>query len=139
MIELSVMVLSAFLQASLPPVRSLDKGAMSGVDTARQVSVRTADQWEALWREHGSPRQRPAVDFSKELVVAVFMGTRSTAGFATEIVGYRSAGPGLKDVIVEYRETVPSRDSITAQILTAPHHIAVIPKQAGTVTFEKQK
>lgn len=139
MTGLAVMLLSALLQASMPPLRSLDKGAMSGIDSARQLSVRSADELARLWREHGSSRSQPVVDFSKELVVAVFMGARSTAGFATEIVGYRSASPGLKDVIVEYRETAPSRDAITAQVLTAPYHIAVIPKPTGTVTFEQQK
>ena len=139
MIGLSVMFLAAFLQASLPPVRSLDKGMMSGIDTARQVSASTAPQLAALWKEHGSLRPPPSVDFSKEIVVAVFMGQRSTGGYSTEIVGYRSASPGLKDVIVEYRETAPSRDAIAAQVLTSPYHIAVIPKQTGTVTFEKAK
>ena len=139
MIALLVMFLTALPQAPVPPVRSLDKGAMSRIETARQVSASTAEQLAALWKGHGSSRPQPAVDFSKEIVVAVFMGTQSTAGYATEIVGYRNASPGSKDVIVQYRETAPSRDAITAQILTSPYHIAVIPKQTGAVTFERVK
>ena len=137
MIGLSVMLASAFLQAFVPPIRSLDKGASSNVEMARQVTVTSTPQWVALWKEHGSARPQPAVDFSKEMVVAVFMGSRMTSGYAVEILGYRSASPGLKDVIVEYRETAPARDAISAQVLTAPYHIAVIQKQVGTVSFQK--
>ena len=131
------MLLSALLQAFVPPVRSLDKGAASSIETARQVSVTSAPQLAALWREHGSTRPQPPVDFGKEMVVAVFLGSRNTSGYAVDILGYRSASPGLKDVIVEYRETAPGRDAISAQVLTSPYHIVVIPKQTGTVSFQK--
>ena len=134
---LPAMAVSMVLQAFTPPARTLEKGASSGIETARQVSLSTADQLTALWNEHGSAKPRPTVDFSKDMVVAVFLGTRTTSGYAVEIIGYRSASPGLKDVIVEYRETAPGRDAISAQVLTSPYHIAVIPKQTGTVSFQK--
>ena len=40
-------------------------------------------------------------------------------------------------LVVEYVETAPSRDAITAQILTAPYHLAAIPKHDGEVRFLK--
>ena len=86
------------------PIRSIDKGLDSQVDTPRQATVRTAAEWDALWRLHGGERTRPAVDFGKEMVVAVFLGSRPTAGFSVEIVGTRDDGPAL---VVQYRETRP--------------------------------
>jgi hypothetical protein len=68
------------------------------------------------------------------MVIAVFMGSRPTAGYAVEIVGTRLQQGTL---IVEYREAPPRADAMTAQILTAPYHLATIPRFAGRVKFEK--
>ena len=76
----------------------------------------------------------PAVDFSREMVVAVFLGSRPTAGYGVEIV--RAVG-NSGTLVVEYVETAPSRDAITAQVLTAPYHLAAIPKHDGEVRFQK--
>jgi len=118
------------------PVRSIEKGLDSQLDTARQATARTAAEWEALWRLHGGERTRPAVDFGKEMVVAVFMGSRPTAGFSVEIVGTRVDGSAL---VVQYREKRPAADAFVAQVLTMPYHIAAVPRRAGVtdVKFEK--
>ena len=64
------------------------------------------------------------------------LGSRPTAGFAVEIVGYREAG---SDVVVQYRETTPVRDAITAQVIVSPYHLVTIPRRSGNVTFEMLK
>jgi hypothetical protein len=117
-------------------IRTIDKGLDSQVDTPRQTTVRTAVEWDALWRLHGGERTRPPVDFGKDVIVAVFLGSRPTAGFAVEIVGAREDGPVL---VVQYRETRPPAGALTAQVLTMPYHIAAVPKRAGVtdVKFEK--
>jgi hypothetical protein len=135
-IAISMALLLALLQAIVPPLRSLDQGGQSEIEMQRQVTVRDGDGWASLWRAHAPRRPAPVVDFSREMVVGVFIGTRPTAGFAVEIVGYRESG---NDVIVLYRETAPSRDTITAQVIVSPYHLVVIPRRTGTVTFEKLK
>jgi hypothetical protein len=134
-----VMLVAAILQGGTPSpardtVNTIAKGADSGIDSARQVTVRTPEAWAALWREHAPDRAVPQVDFAREMVVGVFLGSRPTAGFGVEIVGTRQEGGAL---IVMYRETSPGRDSITAQILTAPYHLAAVPAFAGEVRFEQ--
>jgi hypothetical protein len=116
------------------PVRTVEKGANSNVDDARQVVARTQAEWAALWKKHEYDRPAPKVDFSKEMVVAVFMGSRPTAGFATEIVSAAEQSGGL---VVTYKEAMPAGGAITAQVLTAPFHIAAVPKHAGDVKFQK--
>ena len=131
---------AALLMTSLPapavPVRSIDQGFDSQMDDARQATARSAVEWEKLWRQHAGERGRPAVDFGKEIVVAVFLGSRPTAGFSIEIVGTREDGAGL---VVQYRETRPPAGGITAQVLTSPYHIVAVPKSAAVkdVKFEK--
>jgi len=135
-IGVTVLCATAMLQALIPPARSLDRGVQSEVGAARQVTVRDREAWTALWRAHGSSRSLPDVDFSREIVVGVFLGSRPTAGFAVEIVGYREAG---NDVVVQYRETSPAADAITAQVIVSPYHLVAIPRRSGNVTFEKAK
>ena len=124
--------------APAPPgaFRTLDRGLDSNLDAPRQAVIRTAGEWEALWRVHGGERTRPAVNFGDEMVVAVFLGSRPTAGFSVEIVSTRVDGSAL---VVQYREGRPPAGALTAQVLTMPYHIAAVPKRAGVtdVKFER--
>ncbi len=118
-----------------PTARVLDQGARSQIMTARQVVARTTEEYDALWRSHVPTRAPAAVDFSKEIVVGVFLGTKPTAGFSVTIVSAATEGNVLH---VRYRETSPPRDAITAQVITYPYQIVAIPKSAATdVKFEK--
>ena len=97
--------------------------------------VRTDAEWTKLWQQHHPNAPRPAVDFSKEMVVGVFMGSRPNAGFSTTIL---SATAGNGALIVRYTEKVPAPGRVSAQILTFPYHLVAIPKAAVTdVKFEK--
>ena len=133
-LSMLVLVLAALLQSTPPAIRTVGKGAMSAIDEPRLVTVRSAADWGALWKENGANAPLPAVDFSREMVVGVFLGSRPTAGYGVEIV--RSVG-NSGALSVEYVETAPSRDTVTAQILTAPYHLAAMPKHDGELTFKK--
>ena len=108
--------------------------SMSEVDMPKQVAARTPAEWAALWRQHAGDTALPKVDLAARTVVAVFLGTRSSAGYAVEITGTRQDKGGL---IVEWRERRPEPGAISAQVLTSPAHIATIPKFAGEIRFEK--
>jgi hypothetical protein len=109
-------------------------GQMSSGEGPRQVIARSAEEWEALWRSHAPQKTLPAVDFSQNVVAAVFLGQRPTGGFVVRIVGTREEGGTL---FVQYRETRPASGAITAQVLTAPFHIVALPRHAGQIAFEK--
>jgi len=68
------------------------------------------------------------------MIVAVFLGNRPTAGYGVDISRVRDDQGTL---VVQYRETQPGPDQITAQILTSPYHIVAVPKHAGAIRFEK--
>lgn len=132
-----LLLLGAVWQSPSPkPMTTIDKGEQSFVDDARQVVIRSASEWAELWRKHAADRKQPNVDFGRQMVVGVFLGSKSTSGYGVEIVGTREDRNAL---VVEYRETQPSRDAMTAQIITMPYHLVAIPKRAGDVRFEKTK
>ena len=115
-------------------MKTLDKGMQTNVEEPRQVTVRSADELAKLWRVHSPDRAQPSVDFTRDMVVGVFLGSRPTAGYNVEIVSAREEQGAL---VVRYRATVPARDTMTAQILTMPYHLVVVPRYAGDVKFEK--
>jgi len=124
-----------FMMLEAPNTRTIEKGDQSNVDEAKQVLVRTDGEWTRLWQQHSPERPRPAVDFSKEMVVGVFMGSRPHAGFSTAIVSTTAANGAL---IVRYTETLPKPGTVSAQILTFPYHLVAIAKtDVKDVKFEK--
>ena len=115
--------------------RTIEKGDQSNVDDPTQVVIRDGTEWRKLWQRHAPDRPLPAVDFSKESVVAVFMGSRPTAGYGIAILSTTEGGGAL---IVRYRETRPVPGRALAQVLTFPYHIVAIAKStAPNVKFEK--
>jgi len=129
------LAMSAAFPQEAPSPRLLDRGDLSIADDARQAVARTPEEWETLWRRHAPDRRPPAVDFSREMVVAVFLGSRPTAGFSVEVVSAAVAGTD-GTMTVRYRVTRPARDAITAQIITSPYYIGAVPQHAGAVRFE---
>lgn len=118
------------------PVTSVAQGPNSGIDDTRAVVVRSQADWDTLWKSHAGVQPAPSVDFSRELVAAVFLGTRPTAGFSVEIAGYRREGSAL---VIDYVERVPGAGGFTAQVLTSPFHIVKLPRSDGPVRFQKIK
>ena len=133
-VALAAVMLQTVPAAGPAGARTLDQGAQSNVDDGRQAVVRTDAEWARLWQVHGADRQRPAVDFTKEMVIGVFTGSRPTAGFRVEIL---SAEPHDGKLVVRYREIMPGRDAMTAQVVTSAYHLIAVPRFPGAVTFEK--
>jgi len=108
------------------------KGDASGRQLAAEVVVRSAAEWKTLWKEHAPTEKMPPIDFSKQMVVGVFLGSKPTAGYAVEIVGVRTQG---NDLVVEVARREPGRGTLAAQILTEPFHLVSVPRRDGPVRF----
>ena len=129
------LIVALTMQAAAPsPINVIANDMMSQVDSARQSVARNAAEWTALWRMHSGESKPPAVDFGSRTVVAVFLGSRPTAGYAVQITGTRQANGAL---IVQWQERRPAGGDILAQVLTSPATIVSIPKFAGEIKFEK--
>ena len=113
---------------------TINSDMMSGIDRSEQLVVRTAADWQSLWRRHAPSRPAPTVDFTKQMIVAVFLGSRPSGGYQAEITGVRSDG---KTLIVQWLERRPGPGQMAAQVMTAPSHIVAVPRHEGEVRFEK--
>jgi hypothetical protein len=131
---LAALIVSLAMQtAPATPFQTVARDMMSQIDRPRQVAARTPAEWTALWRQH-STGDAPKVDFATHSVVAVFLGTRMSAGFSVVFVGTQESGGVLT---VKWSEVRPDRGMVTAQVITSPMHAVTIPRFAGEIRFEK--
>jgi hypothetical protein len=115
---------------------SVARHLYSGITQRRRVVVQDAATWTQLWNEATAQVQpRPAVpqvDFSRESIVVASMGTRTTGGYAIEIVSAYDNG-SRRSVVV--REVSPPHTCGITQALTAPVVAVRLPYHSGTVEF----
>lgn len=112
---------------------SIAQGSRSGIQDARTVVVRSAGEWQTLWKAHDT-EPPPNIDFSRDIVLGVFLGTRPTAGFSVQITAVTAKGT---TAVVEFVESRPRRGVMTAQVLTSPFHLVTVPRQYASFEFRK--
>ena len=119
-------------------VRVLDSGSRSGVTTPQESVIRGPEEWQRLWQAHqvGAAPQRPlpAVDFSRELSIAIFAGQRPTGGFAVGVEQVTESASGIE---VSYRVTAPPPGAIVSQALTSPFQIIAVPSRTASVRIRR--
>ncbi|OGS27525.1 MAG: hypothetical protein A2297_03445 [Elusimicrobia bacterium RIFOXYB2_FULL_48_7] len=102
----------------------------SGIKSKKSVVIRTQAEWQELWEAHTkniSPMPPlPDVDFTKCLVVAVFMGEQKSGGYGIQITDIQESED---NIFIEFTETVPAKGSVAAQQLTQPYHIIVVNRE----------
>jgi protease stability complex PrcB-like protein len=118
------------------PFSTLAKGLNSGVREPAQVVIRNRDDWVAFWERHTRTQAEspsaPPVDFSADMVVALFMGERGAAGHAIEITRVERTDSSLA---IHYRTRGPDPGAMLAQVLTQPFHAIRLPRVDGPVMF----
>jgi hypothetical protein len=116
--------------------RTLDQGGYSGINRATNLVLRTQSEWEKLWKQHQErvqpPAKVPAMDFEKEMVVAVAMGQKSTGGYSIKITSIQSTAASLRIFVLEQ---TPGPDTIVTQALTSPFHFVAVPKNGLKAEF----
>lgn len=107
----------------------------SAVPDARAVAVRSQEDWSKVWAEHAgtSDAALPPVDFSREMVAAVFLGEKGTTGWTIDISS--SAGGDPSRPVVVYRALAPERNQPVLQKITRPFAMLKMPL-ASSVGFQ---
>lgn len=117
---------------------TVEKGFFSGITEQKKLIIKTRDQWKNLWNKHTSirlpPSEVPAIDFTKNMIIVVFMGQKPTGGFAIEITKIKK----YKDEIVtSFAEGRPPSDALVTQVLIQPYHIVKVKRSNLPVRFKK--
>jgi hypothetical protein len=118
------------------PFATLGKGINSGIREPAQVVVRSQSEWVALWGRHmrtrTAPPPPPAIDFSQEMVVALFLGERPTGGYEIEVTRVERTDTGLS---IRFRVKKPEPGAMLMQVLTQPFHLIKLPRADESLTF----
>lgn len=128
-----MLVALLLLQAQLS-FTTVAQGAVSAIDEPRHAVVRTAAEWQTFWRTHSPETTVPTVDFTRFIVVGVFLGARPTDGFSVEIVSVREENDRRA---IEYRERRPDPARLVGQVVTSPFHIVILPLDGEALDFRQ--
>ncbi len=134
-----IVLVAAALLAAIPSVaqqwqNEALRGQTSAICEHKTIVVKSEKQWKELWKEHsGAQAQEPKVDFSREMVVAVFLGVRNKAGYQIDIV--TMPDPLDKNKLVIFYKEIPPHGDFAAQMITHPFAMIKV-KIHSSVTFE---
>jgi hypothetical protein len=110
----------------------------SAIADQERLVIRDTAAWISFWTRMNSNSQpeppRPAVDFSKEMIVAVAMGSRATGGFQITMPAARVEGSAL---IVEVLSRSPGPSCFVTLAVTHPVDLARVQRFAD-VRFEER-
>lgn len=109
----------------------------SGIDQARNETIRDRESWASTWREIHARRAPedplPDIDFAHDQLLLVALGTRPNGCYRVEIVAVERVGERLRASV---RETTPGDGCACTQALVQPVHVVRVPRTAGDVAFE---
>ena len=108
------------------------EGQRSGIRVRRLVTIRDSSEWVSVWKAHQPGAPVPAVDFTKEAVVAVFLGETAKAGVKVVVTVQEDK---LDDRLnVFYKEVAPLKAG-SAMVMSSPYAIVKV-RKAAVVAFE---
>ena len=117
-------------------IRRLGQWTRTGIGESRRLVIRNANAWTQFWSELGVGEQ-PNVDFTRDVVVAVAAGQRSTGGFEIAVDRITQTDGELS---VEVVERTPGPNCITTTSLTQPVDVVVVPvADARSWSFMERK
>ena len=138
----------ADLPAGVPPNasrvewRQIDEVTtpISLVQDRRRLVIRNATEWSDFWSElQGAvvpTPQPPAVDFTRQVVVAATMGQQPSSGYAIEFADVFEADGTLFPVVVE---TSPAAGCVLTPVVTAPAVAVLIDRADLEISFVEER
>ena len=104
-------------------IRRIGRWVGSSIRGSRRLVIRDPGTWSQFWSELGAG-VRPDVDFSRDLVIAVASGERTTGGHDIQVRSVTRVGGELR---IEVLETSPGARCLTTAALTQPVDVVVVP------------
>ena len=113
--------------------KTIDSEQISAIKQSKNIVIKDQATWANLWKEHKTSTQvLPNVDFSKNMLIAVFLGERPSACHSLrDLTIWRSDGK----INVTHNETTPGPLTKCAYMMVAPAVIVEIPKSDEAVEF----
>jgi hypothetical protein len=112
-------------------------GTQAGVQGRTTLIARTEQEWQDMWQLAATPAPGPLPQ--GWMGIGVFLGMRQTAGYSVAIEGiteqvttdqrFTQQGlPASREVVISYGERAPAPGTMSAQVLTSPYVIRIVPR-----------
>lgn len=111
------------------------KGLIPKSIPVQKVIYKDQESWEAFWQRYGK-ESPPKIDFTKYVIVGVFLGAKPNPGYRVEITQVQKADSRILIKIVEY---IPNPNRIYATIVIYPYCIIYFPKTEGEIIFKVEQ
>jgi hypothetical protein len=125
--------------SALPPIvtvpfSTVAKGS-NGPARGRNLAIRGERRLRALWDDLGEGDDPPAIDFDRDMVIAVTLGRRPSGGHAVRVERIEDRS---KRLLVRVVETRPGRGCPAAGVVTTPYHVVRVRRSARPVHFARR-
>lgn len=116
--------------------RVLISGDFALTPTAAFPVARSQAELDALNQQYLPPiltfAPTTPIDFTKEIVVGVFLGNRPTAGYTAAVTAVAPNGDGAT---VNWEERQPAPGTVGATVITSPFVLIAMTKVTGPIDF----
>jgi len=119
-------------------MRTLERGSFSGVHHDAREIVRDAAEWDALWAEHRANESAPAVDFAREMVLAVVVHGPTGCGMMHLANATYDAGAGTITTTIVL-EIAPQNVQCLVAFEDVFHFVAVPAREGGARWVEAEE
>jgi len=126
-----------FLPKSGNPIayKTIVSDSYSNIEAPREVVIKDLAAWNMLWAEHSKNKiAAPQVDFSRNMLVAVFAGSGNAGCGTFDVVNVMSRDG---KVLVEYEHRDMSPVAICPAVVTQPVRVIALPRIDAPVEFRK--
>jgi protease stability complex PrcB-like protein len=104
-------------------IRRIGQWSHTGIGESRRLVIRDPEGWTAFWSELGVG-ERPAVDFTRDAVIAVAAGQRRSGGYE---IAVSQVSDSAGELTIEVLETSPGPECSVAAALSQPVDVVVVP------------
>ena len=104
-------------------IRRIGQYSQSGITAPERLVIGDDSSYAGFWSTLAVGGQRPPVDFTRDVVVAVAGGQRSTGGYSIAVDRVTRSGAGVS---VDVVQTTPGAGCIMSQALTQPVDVVVV-------------
>jgi hypothetical protein len=104
-------------------IRRIGQYSQSGITAPERLVIGDDSSYARFWSTLAVGGERPPVDFTRDVVVAVAGGQRSTGGYSIAVDRVARSGAGVS---VDVVQTTPGAGCIMSQALTQPVDVVVV-------------
>jgi len=115
------------LMAQTPEETPEWRGVFCPQKTYLAQAVTEKGAWERLWQT-SMGEKAPALDFSKYVAAAIFLGEKPTGGYWIEFGAPRVTGGKM---VISFKVHSPQPGQFVAQMLTQPFYLKAFPRMGA--------